>query len=55
MLSKDCYACPQLKACEVRYQKVQQGGKVYCPNGKEHSVDTPNMLFKADLCMRLPP
>jgi hypothetical protein len=40
MLSRDCDGCSQLKACSKRYRKVTKGGKVYCPDGTAHLVDT---------------
>jgi len=39
MLSRDCDGCSQLKACNKRYRKVANGGKVYCPDGTAHLVD----------------
>jgi len=39
MLSRDCDACSQMKACSKRYRKVGKGEKVYCPDGTAHLVD----------------
>jgi hypothetical protein len=29
-----------MKECRKRYRKVGKGGKVYCPDGTAHLVDT---------------
>jgi hypothetical protein len=40
LLSRDCGGCSQKKVCGQRYRKVQNGEKVYCPDGTVHLVDS---------------
>jgi hypothetical protein len=39
MLSRDCDGCELQEPCSKRYQMVQRGEKVYCPDGTAHLVD----------------
>lgn len=40
MLSKDCNGCgQQLFSCKQRFQRVQVGERVFCPDGTAHLVD----------------
>ncbi len=39
VLSRDCDGCSQMKACNRRFFIVNQGDKVYCPDGTAHLVD----------------
>ena len=39
-----------MKACSVRYRKVEKGGKVYCPDGTAHLVDENVECYAAKLC-----
>ncbi|MCW4025242.1 MAG: hypothetical protein NWF01_09445 [Candidatus Bathyarchaeota archaeon] len=43
MISRDCDGCGLQKSCITRYQKVALGGKVYCPDGTAHLVDTASL------------
>jgi uncharacterized Zn finger protein (UPF0148 family) len=41
MLSRDCDGCGlRYFGCERRFQNVKPDGKVYCPNGEAHLVDS---------------
>lgn len=49
MLSRDCNGCSQLKPCSKRYNKVAEGGKVYCPDGTAHLIDSSSLIQIAPL------
>ena len=40
MLSRDCDGCSSLKLCNKRFQRANQGDKVYCPDGTAHLIDS---------------
>jgi hypothetical protein len=41
MLSRDCDGCErQLFECKRRFAQVSLGGKVFCPDGTAHLVDS---------------
>ncbi len=39
MLSRDCDGCSQMRVCVKRFDIVEKGEKVYCPDGTAHLVD----------------
>jgi hypothetical protein len=39
LLSRDCDGCSQLRMCKRRYNVVEKGSKVYCPDGTAHLID----------------
>ena len=49
MLSRDCNGCGQLKLCRKRYDKVAEGGKVYCLDGTAHLIDSSSLIQIAPL------
>lgn len=54
VLSRDCDGCSQLKPCSKRYNKVAEGGKVYCPDGTAHLVDSYSLIQIAPLQVEVP-
>ncbi len=49
MLSRDCDGCSSLKACNKRFQKANQGDKVYCPDGTAHLIDSASVYPSPEL------
>ena len=43
MLSRDCDGCSKLKECSKRYRRALKGGRVYCPDGTVHLIDSDSM------------
>ena len=39
LLSRNCDGCSQLRMCKVRYNILEKGNKVYCPDGTAHLID----------------
>jgi len=39
LLSRDCDGCSQMRTCGRRYEIVEKGDRVYCPDGTVHLVD----------------
>lgn len=40
VLSRDCDGCCISRYCKIRYEQVEINGKVYCPDGTVHLVDS---------------
>lgn len=55
LLSRNCDGCSQLRACRVRFDKVEKGEKVYCADGTAHLVDQEDvtLLFKMPALVRV--
>jgi hypothetical protein len=45
VLSRDCDGCGNKKSdCQRRFRKVIKDGKVYCPDGTVHLVDSGSLM-----------